>query len=168
MQLEKTRKEHTMEIDIRQIAAAIVATLTPYMPLLIEVGKAGGRKLAEVIAEKGGEAGWKKAQALWRELKARFGNEPEVVSAATMVATKPDDETRQTMLAEVLSNRLTENPELARELFDLLGGREAIQEVLAERTSWIEDVIQHIESTGTQTVRASNGSIIKGVRQIKR
>ncbi len=43
-----------MTIDIGQTAAAVAATLAPFTPFLIEVGKAGGKKLAEVIAEKGG------------------------------------------------------------------------------------------------------------------
>jgi hypothetical protein len=82
-----------MAADIGQIAAATVATLAPFTPFLIEAGKAGGKKLAEVIAEKGGEAAWQKAQALWDKVRVHFGDDPEVQSAATMVATKPEDET---------------------------------------------------------------------------
>ena len=156
-----------MALDIGQIAAATVTTLAPFTPFLIEVGTAGGEKLAEVIAEKGGEAAWKKAQALWDKLKARFDDDTEVQSAATMVAAKPEDENRQTMLAEVLGARLQENPALAQELFDLLGGREAVQQVLADRSSWVEDVTQRMKGSGKQIVQASDDSVIKGVRQIK-
>jgi glycine/D-amino acid oxidase-like deaminating enzyme len=145
-----------MTIDIGQTAAAVVTTLAPFTPFLIEV-----------IAQKGGEAAWKKAQALWDKLKARFEDDPEVKSAATMVAAKPEDEARQTMLAEVLGARLQENPALAQELFDLLGGREAVQQVLADRGSWVEDVTQRMKGGGKQIVQASDDSVIKGVRQIK-
>lgn len=155
-----------MALDIGQIAAATVATLAPFTPFLLEVSKAGGKKLAEVIAEKGGEAAWKKAQVLWDKLKARFDDDPEVKSAATMVAAKPEDETRQTMLAEVLGARLQENPALAQELFDLLGGQEKLQQVLADRSSWVENVIQRMKGSGQQIVQASDDSVIKDVEQI--
>ena len=156
-----------MTIDIGQTAAAVAATLAPFTPFLIEVGKAGGKKLAEVMAEKGGEAAWKKAQALWDKLQTRFRDDAEVQSMATVVAVKPEDEARQTMLAEVLGGRLQENPALAQELFDLLGGQEAVQQVLAERGSWVEDVTQRMKGGGRQIVQASDDSVIKGVRQIK-
>lgn len=156
-----------MTTDIGQTAAAVVTTLAPFTPFLIEVGKAGGKKLAEVMAEKGGEAAWKKAQALWDKLQARFHDDAEVQGAATVVAVKPEDETRQTLLAEVLGGRLQENPALAQELFDLLGGQEAVQQVLAERGSWVEDVTQRMKGGGKQIVQASDDSVIKDVRQIK-
>ena len=156
-----------MTTDIGQTAAAVVTTLAPFTPFLIEVGKAGGKKLAEVMAEKGGEAAWKKAQALWDKLQARFQDDDEVQVMATVLAVKPEDETRQTLLAEVLGARLQENPALAQELFDLLGGQEAVQQVLAERGSWVEDVTQRMKGGGRQIVRASDDSVIKGVQQIK-
>jgi len=156
-----------MTTDIGQTAAAVVTTLAPFTPFLIEVGKAGGEALAEVIIEKGGEAAWKKAQVLWGRLRARFGDDPEVTSAATMVAAKPEDEARQTMLAEVLGARLHENPALAQELSDLLGGQEGVQQVLANRSSWVEDVTQRMKGSGKQIVQASDDSVIKDVRQIK-
>ena len=157
-----------MANDIGQIAAAVVTTLAPFTPFLIEVGKAGGKKLAEVMAEKGGEAAWKKAQALWDKLQARFQDDDEVQVMATVLAVKPEDETRQTLLAEVLGARLQENPALAQELFDLLGGQEAVQQVLAERGSWVEDVTQRMKGGGKQIVQASDDSVIKSVRQIKK
>ncbi|MGA9350312.1 MAG: hypothetical protein WBW48_16130 [Anaerolineae bacterium] len=157
-----------MANDIGQTAAAVVTTLAPFTPFLIEVGKAGGKKLAEVMAEKGGEAAWKKAQALWDKLQTRFHDDPEVQVMATVVAVKPEDEARQTLLAEVLGARLQENPTLAQELFDLLGGQEAVQQVLAERGSWVEDVTQRMKGGGKQIVQASDDSVIKGVQQIKK
>src|SRR5260370_39325248 len=136
------------------------------MQFLVDAGKGAGVKLAEVIGERGGEATWNKAQALWSKLKSRFGNDPELTSAATMVATKPEDEARQTMLAEVLGARLKENPDFAEEIFELLGGQQAVQQVLAERGSWVEDVTQQIAgSSGNQSVIARDNSSIKGVKQ---
>ena len=155
-----------MTVDIGQITATAVATLAPFMSFFIDAGKAGGQKLAEVIAEKGGEAAWAKAQVLWSKLRTHFGNDTEVISAATMVAAKPKDETRQSMLAEVIGARLKEHPEVAEEIFNLLGGQQAVQQVLAKRGSWVENVTQQIAgSSGTQSISASDNSTIKGVKQ---
>ena len=156
-----------MTTDIGQTAAAVVTTLAPFTPFLIEVGKAGGKKLAEVMAEQGGEAAWKKAQALWDKLQTRFHDDDEVQVMATMVAVKPEDETCQALLAGVLGARLQENPALAQDLLDLLGGQKAVQQVLTERGSWVEDVTQRMKGGGKQIVQASDDSVIKGVRQIK-
>ncbi len=155
-----------MIVDVGQIAATTVTALAPFTPLLLEVGKAGGQKFTDVIAEKGGEAAWNKAQSLWRKLKAHFGDDPEVTGALTLVAVKPEDESRQTMLAEVLGTRLKANPEVAEEIFNLLGGQQAVQQVLSARGSWVEEVTQQIAgSSGAQTVSARENSIIKGVKQ---
>jgi hypothetical protein len=83
------------------------------------------------------------------------------------LARKPEDEARQMMLAEVLGARLQEDPTLAEELFVLLGGQEAVQQVLADHSSWVEDVTQRMKGRGKQIVQASDDSVIKGVRQIK-
>jgi hypothetical protein len=154
-------------MDIEQIAAAVVTVLSPFAPFLVDTGKAAGKKLAETMAQKGGEATWKTAQSLWAKITAHFGDDAVVKSATTMVADNPHDETRQTMLAEVLGARLQENPALAEELLNLLGGQEAVQQVLADRGSWVEDVTQRMKGSGTQTVKASDDSVIKGVHQIK-
>jgi hypothetical protein len=157
-----------MTTDIGQIAAATATALAPFMPFLIDVGKTAGKKLAETVAAKGGETAWKKAEALWGKLTARFGDDPELKGAAMMVAAKPEEESYQTLLAKALGARLQENPALAQEIFDLLGGQAAVQQVLADRSSWVEDVTQQMTSGGRQTVKASQDSVIKGVRQIKR
>ncbi len=146
--------EEEMRMEPLALATMIVNLIAPYL------AQAG-----EVMAKKAGEAAWEKAQALWGKLKARFRDDPEVTSAATMVAAKPEDKGRQAMLAEVLGIRLQENPDLVQELLDLLGGQEAVQQVLAGRSSWVEDVTQRMKGTGAQTVKASDDSVIKGVRQ---
>jgi hypothetical protein len=157
-----------MTIDIGQVAAAIVTTLAPFTPFLIEMGKVSGKRLAEVITEKGSDAAWEKAQALWDKLKVHFGDDPEVQSAAAMVAAKPEDETRQTMLAEVLVDRLQGHSALAKELLELVGGQESIQQVLADRSSWVENVAQRMTGKGKQVVEATDNSIITDVRQTKK
>lgn len=154
-----------MPIIIPQVATTVVATLAPFTPYLIEVGKSGGKKLAELIGEKGGEGAWNTAQALWTKLKDQLGADPEFQSAATMVAANPEDESRQTMFAEVMGARLQDDPQFAQELFDLMGGQEAVAQVRATRGSWVEDVTQKIEGDGQATVEADDRSTIVGVSQ---
>ena len=156
-----------MAVDVGMVAAATVTTIAPFTPFLIEIGKASAKKLTEVVAEKGGEAAWQKAQALWQKAKANLGKDTIFQSAATMVADNPDDEARQKMLAQVLAERLNKEEAFAEELWGLLGGRDSIQQVLADGGSWVEDIVQESSGSGQQTVRASNNSVIKGVRQIK-
>jgi len=154
-------------MDIGQIAAAVVTTLAPFAPFLADAGKSAGKKLAETIAAKGSEAAWKKAQDLWTRITGRAGADEDVKDTARMLARNPADESRQTMLAKALGARLKEDPALAEELLTLLGGQEAIQQVLADRSSWVEDVTQQLKGAGQQTVKATKDSVIKGVRQIK-
>ncbi len=152
--------------DVGQLVAATVTELAPYMPYLINAGAAGASKLAEVIAEKGGEAAWHKAQAIWARITSRFGQDAEITSAATMVAAKPNDEMRQTMLAEVLAARINADPTFAQELFDAIGNA-SVQQVIVERSSFVENVTQRLHGSGTQTIKASTDSRISGVQQIK-
>ena len=104
-----------MPIDLGNIAAATVSVLAPFTPFLVETGQAVGKKLGEVIVEKGGEKAWQKAQAVWDKLKKRYRDDPEVDSVATLVAAKPEDATRQAMFVEVLTARLNESPTLAQD-----------------------------------------------------
>lgn len=147
--------------DIGQIAAAVVTTLAPFTPFLLDVGKAGGKKLAEVIAEKGGEVAWNKAQAVWNVLKAHFGADQEVISAVGLVAAKPHDETYQTLLVKVLGTRIQADPELAQQILQLLGGQQGVKQVLADR-SLVEDITQ--KGPGSKKVQARK-SIVRRVSQ---
>jgi len=153
--------------DIGQIAAAAVSMLAPFTPFLIDTGKAGGQKLAEVIAEKGGEAAWNKAKALWDICQANFDDDMEVKGSTMMLAARPNDESRQTTLAEILGTRLHERPEIAEKIFEMIGREQAVQQVLANRGSWVEQVVQSIKGTvgGSQLIRATDNSTIKNVQQ---
>jgi hypothetical protein len=152
-----------------EIAVAASTFLAPFLPSLLEVGKQAGKKFGESLAAEGGKAALGKAQALWQKIKDKFADAPEIQGAATVVATNPEDESFQKLLAKTLGARLNENPEFAQELLGLLGGQEAAQKIIAERNSWVEDVTQEIEGSGTQTVEARDQSTIKGVKQsIKR
>jgi hypothetical protein len=156
-----------MIIDTVQIASTVVTLTAPFMPYLLEPSKVVGQKWIEVIAEKGGEAAWNKAQTLWGKVFSHFGNDAKVKGSALFVSADPDDETSQTLLVKALAVRFQEDPQFAQELLQIVGGPQAVQEVLAERRSWVEDVTQEINGSGVQRVKASDDSSIKGVRQIK-
>jgi hypothetical protein len=155
-------------IGVVETAAATVSLIAPFMPYLIAAGKAGGKKLTETIAAKGGEAAWDKAQALWGKIKEKFGDAPDVQGAANVVASNPEDETYQQVLAKTLSARLQKDPDFAQELLDLLGGQEAVQRVLADSGSWVEGVKQQMDGSGEQIVHATERSVIKGVEQTRK
>lgn len=151
-----------------EIAVATSTFLAPFLPSLLEVGKQAGKKFTETVAAESGKAALEKAQVLWKKIKDKFGDAPEIQGAATVVATNPEDESFQQLLAKTLGARLKENPDFAEELLGLLGGQEAVQKVLADRNSWVEDVTQELEGGGTQIVDARDRSTIKNVKQTKR
>ena len=155
-------------MDIQTIAVGVSAFLAPFTPYLIKAGQGLGSKLAELIAEKGGEAVWHQAEQIWRKLQAALGDDPEVQGAAMMVSAQPENQDRQKMFADILAARLQENPSLGEEFVRLMGGQQAVQQVIANRKSLIEDVSQESTGGGEQTVKADHGSLIKGVKQIKK
>jgi len=152
-----------MGIEVGAIAAATVQFLAPFTPFLLDAGKAAGTKFVETISNKGGEDAWKQAQAIWKRITAHFQADAKVQTAAHAVALDPADEDFLKKFAMVLAERLDASPDLAGELAQLLGGQQTIQEVIAERRSWIEDVVQ--SGAGKKTVRASDDSTIRGVKQ---
>jgi hypothetical protein len=157
-----------MPPDIGQVAIATVTTIAPFVPFLVDIGKASGKKFLEVIAEKGGEKAWEKAKTVWGSLKSKLGHDKEVQAVVDLVAINPEDQARQAMLADVLIARLKEDPKLAEELFNLLGKQEAIQRVIADHSSWVENVTQQLSGDGKQIVEARNDSVISGVKQIRK
>lgn len=157
-----------MEIDIVQLSTAIVTTLVPFTPILIKMAQFSAEAIGEMVVQKGGEAAWQKAKSIWGKITSRFGDDKVIEGAAMMVAGQPANEEFQKMLAVQLASRLQQHPDLAKELIELLGGQDAVQKVIADRSSWVEDVTQEMSGSGSQIVQASDDSVIKGVRQIKK
>lgn len=155
-------------IGIVEIATATAATLAPYLPYIIKGGQAAGEKIAEAFGKTSGEAAWKKAGAIWNKIKEHFGEKPELEQAAGLVAMQPEDRSYQTALAKSIASYIETRTDLRQDLLNLLGGEEAIQKVLADKSSWIEDVTQDLQGTGTQTVEAANHSVIKNVKQSRK
>jgi hypothetical protein len=153
--------------DIVETAATITTLLSPYTPYLKDAAKVAGTKLIEVVAQKGGEAGWNKAQEIWQKITGKVGEAPDLQNAAGLVASKPDDATYQTVLAKVLATYMKDNPDLVDDLQKSIG-EEASQVILAERSSWIEGVRQEVDGSGWQIIKASDGSVISDATQIKK
>ena len=154
-------------MDALQTTTAIVITISPFLPFLLEIGENSAKKLSEIIVEKGGEAAWNKAQSLWTKVKGYFHTAPKIESAAKLVAQDPEDEDSQKVLAKALGSYLQNNPESLEELVELFGGEQSIQEVLADKGSLVENVKQSLVGSGTQRVVATEQSSVKGVTQIK-
>jgi hypothetical protein len=166
--VSETNYTERIKMNIELIAAAVTSMLAPFTPFLIETGKKAGLKLGEVIANKGGEAAWNKAQELWNKIKSHLGDDPKVRGAALMVSAEPENESSQVLLATTLVSRLKEHLDLAQDLSDLLGGQSAIQQVLANRKSFVTSVTQQIRGGGKQVVKADNNSRVTDVKQIKK
>ena len=156
-----------MNTEITEIAAAIVTSIAPFTPYLLEAGKAAGQKWAETVAEKGGEAAWSKAKMIWEKIHPHVENDPKVKGAALIVSADPEDASTQTLLVDALATHLNADPQLMLELIHVLGGSQAIQEIGADRQSRREDVTQGLKGSGRQSVKASEDSAIRGVHQSK-
>lgn len=150
-----------MENEYARLAAILATYLAPFAPYLL----AGGKK----FAEKAGEATWQNVQSIWEKMKACFSDNKKIDNALTTLTHDPNDIDYQSLLAKALNIELEKKPDLADELMEYIRGEKSIQKVLADKSSWIEDITQDITGNkGQQIVQAKNDSVIKGVRQIKR
>jgi hypothetical protein len=154
-----------MEINYLQIATAAASLLAPFMPFLIE----GVKEAAKGLGQSVGKASYEQARSIWAAIKSNIGDNKKIDKAAKVLMEKPQNEDYQAQLAIALAEQLKARPDLAKELFTLLGGQDSIQEVLAEKGSWVENIEQTTGGKGNrQKVHAKNDSVIKGVKQIKR
>lgn len=149
-----------MSVDYAQIAVGVSTFLAPFTPYLV----AGGKK----FAEEAGKSAWEKAQVLWQTLADPSGGDGKIQTAARTLATDPQDEDFQRLLAKALALRLSSDESLAHRVLEIMGGPQAVQKVLAERSSWVEDITQDMAGGGEQSVKAKNDSVIKGVKQLKK
>ena len=149
-----------MDINPTHIATASVALIAPFMPYLTEVAKASGTKFAEAIAEKGGEGAWGKALKIWSKLKERFSQNGDLEDAARMLARKPEDESRRVLLTEVIAEILKSDPDFAENLLDVFGGTGALQTVIANSGSWVQDVKQDMTGDGQQRLEVNDSTAI--------
>jgi hypothetical protein len=150
-------------MGIAEIATAAVALLAPYLPYLVSAAKGA----AEAIGKKGGEAAWTKAQEIWTKITSPAADSPALQGAAAVLASNPEDSTYQTTLAKVLAARLESDPNLARELAQLLGGPDAIQTVLIKQGSLGQRIMQTLTGDAKQSVEISDRSVGTDITQTK-
>jgi hypothetical protein len=146
--------------DLNEIAGQIAQALIPLLPYLLRIGDAA----AEEVGRRLGAAALEQARALWEKLRCRRG----VELVAQAVVASPDNPALREALREEIAHALKEDPALREEALRLMQS-EAVQRVLAEDGSQVRDVVQEAEGGSTfQEVQAREGSIIEGVRQIRR
>jgi hypothetical protein len=103
-------------MDTAELAKQVGVFLGPYLPFLM----AGGTAALQEAAEKIGKGTVEQVERLWDKLWPRLGSRPAGAEAARDAAKAPDDEEAQTVLRVQLRKLLTEEPELAAEVEQLL------------------------------------------------
>jgi hypothetical protein len=151
-------------MNIEPLAQAITAVLIPAFPYLLKGLKVAGEKAAEKIGEKGGEALSEKTAKIWETIKAKAQKRTKIENAANILLEDPQDDDARNLLNRALQDQLKENPALAHELSDLLGGEQAVQEILASSQSKIQGLDLKIKGRGRQKIKASGKSRIENVK----
>ena len=153
-----------MNIDFLELSTEIVTILAPFTPLLIHTANFSAEAIGEMVVQTGGQMAWQKAQAIWDRIQTRYGDDGAVNGAAMMVAAEPENKTFQKVWTDTLVSRLQQNPDLARELRDLLGHQEQI--LRAKNRSRIEKVVQETNKPGSkQTIEAIDNSSVTDAEQ---
>jgi hypothetical protein len=127
--------------EITQVSPAILANISPFLPFFIDTAKHSTKTLSDVIAHKGGDALWIKAQALWKTIKGWFYSSPKIETAALSLSHDPLDQDFQNKLAKHIGIPLQNNPGSLEEIITLLGGQQSTQQVLADKGSFVEQVL---------------------------
>ena len=127
------------------LAGQLAGLLAPFLPKLMDTAAAAGKKAAESVAGKAGEAAWNKALSIWNMLRPEVEKEPEVAKAIKDVAQNAEDPDAKVALAWQLK-KLTLPPEVLSEL----------QKIIAESKGGI-----HITSADRGGV-AVDGSVTGG------
>ncbi|MGD1928949.1 MAG: hypothetical protein ACFB12_08555 [Leptolyngbyaceae cyanobacterium] len=128
--------------------ALVTAFLTPFLPHLLKLGGQATSTVTDVVSENFGEAAWAKAQRIWERLRPKVAEKEDLKVAATQVATKPDSTARQAVLQEELAVLLSEDPDLAtaiaqimeEETADGTPGTQIVQNVVGEKNQTIGQV----------------------------
>jgi hypothetical protein len=154
-------------MDNIQIATAITAWLSPFLPYLYELLKTGGNKFIEFIAEKGGESAWTAAQKIWDKINNTPPQNEEVKGAMMIVAANPSNLEYQAILAKALIKQFNKRPSLAKEFVRHFNNNIHFQEILANNKSLVEKVSQNMSGTGRQSIKAINRSTVRNVTQIQ-
>jgi hypothetical protein len=151
-------------IGLAELATAVAMALAPYAPAILEGGKKLTIEAAKKFAGKAGEAAWEKAVALWGQLQPTVSGNPKLEGAMIALSGNPKDEVSLKLFSKGLMEYLEKNATLREELAKLLGGQDAVQEIVARGGSSVRNIIQDISGGGQQRISADN-SIVENVIQ---
>lgn len=150
-------------IDVASVSVGVVSLLSPYLPQLLSLSKSVGEKIGEAVIDKGVDAAGGQVKRLWERISGYFKDDPEVTSAATMVAAAPKDGLRQQLLSQVLAERLEMHPELAEDLIRIMGGKERLQQIVAGNESAVRDVRMKMSGSGRQSIEGGDKVTIERI-----
>ncbi len=158
-----------MEEQILTLANNIAQFIAPFTPLLIEAGTFSRDAIAELIVQNGGQAIYERVQGLWSRIRGTTEQDQlSIEGAATLLSVDPQNERNLVIFRDVLIDVLRNSPSLLRELDSEIDMLRTEMSVIADKSSWIENVSQESSGTTRQTVQASDDSVIKDVRQISK
>jgi hypothetical protein len=143
-----------------ELAATITALLAPVAPYLVEGGKN--------FASEAGKAAWNTAERVWDKIMAGTGHDKKIRGHALLLAAEPSDAEAKRAFENALLQQLTQKPELAEALVELLKVECGTQEIAASEKGSITRASQEMQGAGTQSIRASDEARIQGIKQMKR
>ncbi len=104
-------------MSIEMVAGTVVSSFLA--PLLKSGLDALAGEVGQALGEGAGKTWREKAGAVWSKLRGKFSEGGDEVALGELAA-NPDDEKAQALVAETLTRKLAEEPELATELNELL------------------------------------------------
>jgi hypothetical protein len=115
-------------MDITAIADAVVAALTPFLPLLRRLGEGAVDHSLDEIGNRIDTKGWDLAKDLWRRLRDRVASDPILQQTTDALATVPADPAAQDGMRQQLQRLLTNDPALLTDLQQLLTAKAVAQQ----------------------------------------
>ena len=99
-------------MDYLQIATTATTLLVPLLSYLIR----GGEKAAEEAGKKLGTAAWDKTKALYEAIRGKLAGDAYAKETLKRAAEKPESESRQAALAEVIAEKAEVDSEFGPQL----------------------------------------------------
>lgn len=163
--------------DLSQFTGQIIAFLAgaaPYLKLALPHLKGAAQVATDAAIKEGGKqvggAITQKAATVLATIRTWFTCDANTKGQKVLdlVEDDPEDEDQRQALAKQIYATLANHPEWADELRPLLQ-EDAIQEIIATNSSWVEDVTMSITGSGKQRIEANQDSVVTGVKMnIKR
>lgn len=136
--------------------ALLLSFLAPCLPYLLKLGDKAAGKAAEKVGEKSLET----VEKIWSKLRPKVEAKEAAKEAVEDVAKDPENPTLQTVLQVQLEKILTQNPDLATEIAQLL--KEAESEAQASGVS----IQQTVTGNQNQVIGTMSGNA-KAIGNVK-